>query len=202
MTENELKEIKWFDYRVSTPAACNLIFSHEWLTAREKFLQRTKVDIRFNDAGEMYRKPFPYSKLTDFQNSDIWYSLEILRKLADKHMTPYDLFWRCAYRLLEEYSIFEDEVQFIQTSAMAVSSVLELISEIKEARILRSDKSWLKAGNFIGLPIQVQYMNYIRSEVHRRYPSTAAQKLEVWKMEGVYVEPSIHYLMDECKTVH
>jgi hypothetical protein len=202
ITENELNEIKWFDYRAITPEGCNLIFAHEWLDAREKFLQRTKVDVRFDENGKAYRKQLPFSRLIDLQNSGVWLSLVELRRRADKHMIPYYLFWSCAYRMLEDFSIFEGEVEFIANNTIATSSLLELVNEIKEARILLSEKDYLKAGNFIDLPLQVQYMNYLRSEVHSRYPATAAQKLEVLKIEGRYVEPSIYHLMDERKTVH
>lgn len=197
-TEAMLYSTKWFDYRPYNPDGCNMVFVKAWLVAKEKMLQRTKLDVRFDEHGVQYRKPLPHANLAELKaETPTWQSLVMLRQFADKRGIPYDNFWSFAYSVLAERSIYQDEPVAIMQDTACKGSIVDLYNELFEARLIMSKEPNLRADAFVGLPFQIEYMRYVENEVHKRYPKTAQEKLAILVTEGRWISPLINPSIDQ-----
>jgi hypothetical protein len=181
--ENRMKE-KWWDYRMHSEEACELMFVRAWLVAREKFLSRTCLDVRFNEDGEKYRLPLKWDGLQALREDvETWDALKSLRLTADKHGIPYPLYWSLAFQILEQTDDWRNELAALQTPFIK-SSLIEGFSEICDARVLTSENPVFSAKSFEGIPLQKEYINWLIDQVKRRHPANYKRMLQVLVDQG------------------
>jgi len=161
------------------------MFIKAWLVAREAFYVRHGLDVRFDENGKQYRLPLKWKGLAGLRaDTDTWKDLSKLRRVADRNCMPYKMFWQIGFRVLADMDEWKKEVKALAGDVFLRGSIIEEFEEIKRSRIIMSDAPHLKAGNFNGLPHQKDYMEYLLTEVLRRYPLSSDDKIKTLVQEG------------------
>jgi hypothetical protein len=191
------KITKWFDHRIQSPVACELIFIKEWLTARDKYMSRNKLDIRFDENGKSFKMPFRHITLDALKNdTQLWDNLIRLQEIADRNNIPYRIFWSIAFEVVSDLSFSDDEVKKI-CSPLYISSIIERFMEISRSRIILSSEPCFQAEAYVGSLPQREYVEYVINEVKRRYPATYDEKIKILVAEKKL--PSFNQAIDGLK---
>ena len=175
---------KWWDYQMFSEDVCDLMFARAWLIARLKFYSRNGLDTRFNEGGEKYLLPLKWQGLQALKNDEeTWAGLHGLRLTADKYAIPYPLYWSIAFQVLAETDDWKEEISALR-SVFIRSCIVEQINEIKNSRLITSDSPAFSAKAFSGLPLQIEYINWLIEQVKRRHPANYEEKLQVLVGQG------------------
>ena len=170
---------KWFDYKIQSPVACELIFIKEWLMARDRYMSKNKLDVRFDTNGQPYKMPFKYKNLDGIKtDSQLWRNLLRLQSVADRNFIPYRIFWSIAFEIISDLAFSDDEVKMI-CSPLYTSSIVERFTEIAKTRIILSNEPCFQADAYVGSRLQREYVEYVKNEVKCRYPATYNEKINI-----------------------
>lgn len=197
MHEEELYDLKWFDYRPLPPDTATMAFTHQHIEFSGRYLE---------DLGEEGGKQISRGilKSLDPQNVRGWKffpTMEKLRQWADKNGMRYDHFWelamiayndlgfgtvrltekfysRKAGKVLTQVKPYRCLILNLFTTARMLARILESHRELKETTIIKSNDPYFQPENYAAEPLQVDYFRYLCMELMTRYPGSYKDRLD------------------------
>ena len=161
--EIELYQSKFFDYRPVSPDVATMQFMYAYGKAMEIYndtLGYTK-----------YRhilKAFDKMELGALKEKTQFKSLASLRRWADRHGMPYDLYW--SYATEAHLQLKFDKTYINVFSHKKIRAyVLEKWESRRRQVVIRSDSHFFKAENYQGFQVQKDYYEYVIDGVFEKH---------------------------------
>ena len=174
MDEQELMDLKWYDYRVMPPDLATKVFIREYAKRFVRYFDRLGL------AGRHYNtlKTFDITNPKKWRH---WSVIELLRQWADAHCMKYDDFWTWA---VEASSVLNFKRTFPNTFLHPTIKTYVLQKSKEPSYLRHADYDWLKPEHYREWELQNDYYWYIVKELQRRYPRRWRERLEEMVIEG------------------
>lgn len=168
--EIELYETKWFDYRRGEPDVATMRFLFAYGKAME-----TYNDQLGHTRYRHILKAFADMRLESLRDQAQFKQLASLRRWADKHGMPYELFWSYATEAHLKLG-FDKTFITVFGNASIKAKVLDMWEHWKEVTVVRSSDPFFRAANFTGYAQQCEYYDYLIDSILRRYTDGEAAR--------------------------
>jgi len=162
--ENDLYDLKWFDYRALSPETATKKFTLEY--ARVWYLE-ILGNIKYTDVL-IGLDPLHFDQWH-------WFScMTKLRQFADAHFLKYDDFWGWAFEAVLKLG-FQRTTPNVYLNKRILARILEKHKEW--AGIRHADSIFLRAATYTGHEIQDDYCHYLLNNIKRSRKDNKVQLL-------------------------
>lgn len=190
MDERLLFEKKWFDYRMLTPEAANLVFLRQFIDAYREYSIMRRGNGFVNPLSYRKRKKKGEAKSTvvSVPVGEVstswpgWKTLVELRQWADSHCLRYEDFWPVAFRVLVARKIPSFSIHFCKNQKLLSQVLAELRAR---PMITLSSLGYFKPENYVGHELQNDYYWHIYRSILEKYTDGYKEKLKTAVDEGI-----------------